>query len=208
VSEIPVKKISWPISVIGGNFTNQYLKPKQKEFRALIDFKRNKYLAERKIQIKILKKLNIPFTILSKKYKHSEICKIYSEHSIYFLAHRESFGLPIVELQNCGCYIFTPYKRWAPSHYINKGIYSRGEGNLNSNFIIYNNDPLLLEKKIKEIKFSYSAKKVVNQFIKKNNNFHKGNKNALRTFIKKLKSNKINYSSHQNYKKLDNHILE
>ena len=208
ISEIPVKKISWPVSVVGSNFTNKYLQPRQKKFKALIDFKRKKYLYERDIQIKILKKLKIPFTILSKKYNHSEICKIYSDHSIYFLAHRESFGLPIVELQNCGCYIFTQYRRWAPSHYINKSIYSRGEGNLNNNFIIYNNKPLLLEKKIKEIRSNYSAKKVVKEFIKKNNNLYKGNLNNMRMFIKKLKSNKINYNSHQNYKNLEKHILQ
>ena len=207
ISEIPMKKIRWPMSVIGGDFRNQNLLPRQKIFKALVDFKRNNCTIERDIQIKVLKKLNIPYTILSKRYKHSEICKIYSEHSIYFLAHRESFGLPIVELQNCGCYIFTPYKRWAPSHYINKNIYSRGEGNLNSNFIIYNNDPLLLEKKIKEIRSNYSAKKVVKEFIKKNNNFYKGNLNNLRKFIKKLKTNKINYTSHQNYKNLEEHIV-
>jgi glycosyltransferase involved in cell wall biosynthesis len=193
--------------IIGSKLTNKYLQPRQKEFKALIDFKRKNYLPERKIQIQILKKLNIPFTILSKRYKYSEICKIYSEHSIYFLAHRESFGLPIVELQNCGCYIFTPHKRWAPSHYINKSIYSRGEGNLNNNFIVYNNDPDQLEKKIVEIKSNYLAKKVVKEFIKKNSNLYKGNLNNLSIFIKKLKSKKINYTSHQNYKKLEKHLL-
>jgi hypothetical protein len=207
ISEIPAKKNIWPVSIIGSNLTNKYLQPRQKEFKALIDFKRKNYLPERKIQIQILKKLNIPFTILSKRYKYSEICKIYSEHSIYFLAHRESFGLPIVELQNCGCYIFTPHKRWAPSHYINKSIYSRGEGNLNNNFIVYNNDPDQLEKKIVEIKSNYLAKKVVKEFIKKNSNLYKGNLNNLSIFIKKLKSKKINYTSHQNYKKLEKHLL-
>jgi hypothetical protein len=208
ISEIPVKKIFWPVSVIGANFTNKYLKPRQIKFRALIDFKRKNFLAERKMQIEILKKLNIPYTILSKKYEHSKIYKIYSKHSIYFLAHRESFGLPIVELQNCGCYIFTPYKKWAPSHYINKSIYSRGEGNLSKNFIIYNNDPLLLEKKIKKIKSNYLAKKVIYEFKKKNGNLYKGNLKILDSVIKKIKTGKINYNSHLKYKELHKHILE
>jgi hypothetical protein len=208
ISENPVKKIFWPVSIIGGNFTNKYLQAKQKKFIALIDFKRKNYLAERKMQIEILKKLNIPYTILSKKYEHSKIYKIYSKHSIYFLAHRESFGLPIVELQNCGCYIFTPYKKWAPSHYINKSIYSRGEGNLSKNFIIYNNDPLLLEKKIKKIKSNYLAKKVIYVFKKKNGNLYKGNLKILDSVIKKIKTGKINYNSHLKYKELHKHILE
>ena len=52
-----------------------------------------------------------------------------------------------------------------------------------------------------------AAKKVVKEFIKKNNNFYKGNLNNLRKFIKKLKTNKINYTSHQNYKNLEEHIV-
>jgi hypothetical protein len=189
ISEHPIKKdIDWPVSVIGGDFSDAELYPEQTEFRALIDFERDDHIAERKIQVKTLEKLNIPYTVLSGTYSHRALYTIYRKHSVYFLAHRESFGLPIVELQHCGSYIFAPYKNWAPSHYINKSPYIRGEGELSRNFVVYFNDAKILEEKLLEIRGHYSPKAVLDEFATQNPDLHKGNLANLAEVIAKIRA--------------------
>ena len=207
MSNLPIKEKShWPLTVIGGDFRNKELFPEQKDFRALIDFNKNIRLEERKIQIKTLEELKIPYTILSGTYTHSELYKIFRKHSIYFLSMPERFGIPIVELQNCGCKVFTPYKYWAAAHYINKDPYEKGDGDLNDNFVVYSNDPKILKEKILNLKKNFSSQKVIEEFSNKNSNYYSGNLLNLKEVLDKIKSNEINSMSGLNFAKLEKEI--
>ena len=207
MSNLPIKEKShWPLTVIGGDFRNEELFPEQKNFRALIDFDKNIKLEERKIQIKVLEELKIPYTILSGTHSHSELYKIFRKHSIYFLSMPENFGIPIVELQNCGCKIFTPYKYWAAAHYINKDPFENGDGDLNENFVVYSNDPLILKEKILNSKKNFSSKKVIKEFSNKNLDYYSGNLLNLKKVLDKIKSNEINFTSGSNYTELEKEI--
>jgi glycosyltransferase involved in cell wall biosynthesis len=208
ISELPIKEgVSWPVVVIGGDFRNHELYPDQDDFRALMDFERSEFNQERHVQLKVLQKLKIPYTVLSCSYSHKDIYRIYRKHSVYFLAHRESFGLPIVEVQNCGCCIFTPYKNWAPSHYINKSPYDRGEGDLNKNFVVYNNDPQRLEQELIELRRIYSSDLVIREFESKNSDLRKGNLENLADVMTMIKLGKINCRSGLNYNGLEDQII-
>ena len=206
ISEFPMQKnVNWPLTVVGGDFRSPELYPEQNDFRALIDFQRNDHLAERDIQIQTLERLNIPYTVLSGTYSHSELYAIFRKHSVYFLAHRESFGLPIVELQHCGCYIFTPYKTWAPSHYIEKTSCEAGEGKLNRNFIVYHNDPNILNQKLNSIRNNYDPNDVISEFSAKQPTFFRGDVAALESVIAKIVSGEIYRGIGKSYVGLENY---
>jgi len=208
MSNFSIKEnIHWPLTVIGGDFRDEELFPEQSEFRALIDFDKKIYSEERKLQIKVLEKLKIPYTILSGTYTHSELYRIFRKHSIYFLSWPENFGLPIVELQNCGCKVFIPYKHWAAGHYINKNPYEKGDGDLNNNFIVYFNEEQILKEQILTAKANFSSKKVIEEFTNKNLDLYSGNLLNLKKVLDKIKNNEINSTSGLNYNALEKEII-
>ena len=208
MSDLPIKEKShWPLTVIGGDFRDKELFPEQKDFRALIDFDKKTKFKERTIQIKVLEELKIPYTILSGTYTHTELYRIFRKHSIYFLSMPENFGLPIVELQNCGCKVFIPKKYWASAHYINKDPYKKGDGDLNNNFVVYDNDPKILKEKIIDLKKKFSPKKIIDEFANKNQNFYSGNLLNLKKVLDEIKNNKINSMSRLDYNDLEKEII-
>ncbi len=207
-TEYPLKKdVMFPVSCIGGDFQAENLFPEQEEFMALVDFERESHPKERALQLQALKETDTKYYILHGTYSADEIRNIYRKSAIYFLAHRESFGLPIVELQHCGCLIFTPYKRWAPAHYLFKSPYERGEGQLGTNFKVYRNDLTLLKSMIQEVKTQYNAHKVVESFKKEYPMFYTGNLAALSEVMNKIQQGVIHAQSHNDYKDLDQEII-
>jgi hypothetical protein len=210
ISEFPQNKnIEWPVTLVGGSFASKELYPDQKNvFKVLIDFERPSHSDERKLQLDVLNELKIPYTILRGEYEYSNLCSIYREHSAYFLAHRESFGLPIVELQNCGSYIFTPYKNWAPSHYINKDVSEKGEGDLSDNFIVYNNQKELLIKELLRIKSKFDASVVIERFSAKHPHLRFGDLENLKLVITMIKDGRINSLTHSEHKGIEKYIIK
>lgn len=186
-------------SNIGFNIKDNTLYPEQKEFIALLDFERPGYEIERSIQVTALKNTKTKYIELNGRYTTEEIRSIYRKSSIYFLAFRESFGLPILELQHCGSYIFTPYKEWAPAHFLNKNIYLSGYGDLGENFFVYENDLSKLEKLIVKIKKEYNAQKVIDNFKRDYPFYYQYNKQEFQDFTNKLSNKIINEKSHYQY---------
>jgi hypothetical protein len=105
--------------------------------------------------------------------------------SIYFVAHSESFGLPICELQACGSYIFTPYARWCRSHYIKADVTMGGgnDGTLSPNFVSYDNDKDKLVRAIQHTKHIYDPRKVVDTFLKFHPQLFYGDPSELQKFV-------------------------
>jgi len=116
------------------------------------------------------------------------------------LAHRESFGLPISEVQACESCIFTPYTRWAPGHFIKDDPYQVGEGRLSDNFVVYNNDLDKLKTAILEKKANFDPNKVKEIFLQNQPQFFHGNKEELKNFVNKLEDGEITGQSHLAYK--------
>jgi len=209
------EEVAWPVAVVGGDFTNKDLYPDQKNtFKVLVDFERSDHLSERALQLDVLNELKIPYTVLTGQYSHEEIYSIYREHSAYFLAHNESFGLPIVELQICGSYILTPYSIWATSHYINKAVSDPGEGGLSSNFVVYNNDRVTLKTELIRLrnefyssKESYSSK-VIETFSREHAHLRFGDSGKLKEVIEHIRVGKLNGETHLKHKGLEKFILK
>jgi hypothetical protein len=188
VSELPMPREFQAYSLIGMNLISENLHPDQVpgDFLALVDFPRKGYEKERELQLQALKETGTRYLMLNEPLTISEIRALYRKTSLFFLSFRESFGLPIVELQLCGAKIATPYKNWAPSHYINKGIFSRGEGDLNRNFIVYENDLGLLKEKIQALKRNHNPQAVIDEFKTTTPHLYQGD-------LKELIATKLRY---------------
>jgi hypothetical protein len=166
VSDFPLPPGPQPCSRIGVHFDDGTLYPEPKEdFIALIDFEQPFHLRERAIQIMACEETDTPYLVLSGRYSIENIRRIYRQSSIFFVAYRESFGLPICEVQACGSYVFTPYNDWCPSHWLKEDLSQPGPGVLPENFVVYENDKNRLKEAIRRIKASYRANAVVERFL-------------------------------------------
>jgi len=208
-TNFPLPKGFQPLTEIGCNLNDGSLYPEQKgKFTALVDFERPNHMQERAIQIMALEKTKTPYKVLNGRYPITEIRKIYRQSAIYFLAHLEAFGLPIVELQASGSLVFSPYSKWAWAHYHKPDLTVSGEGPLSPNFVVYNNDLDTLCDKIEEAKVHFNPNKVLENFIEYDSRFWEGDMEALRTFIGKVKSGAIHSRLHQELAPLNDLIVE
>jgi len=207
ISEFPLSnEVNFPVEVVGLDLRSDNLYPEQKEFKALIDFEDKVYHNERSLQVKSLEDLDIPYTALTGFYTQEEIRALYRTHSLYFLSQRESFGLPIVEVQLCGGLIFTPWKKWAPSHYI-KDPYKPGEGMLGDNFYVYDNDINKLKDLIIKARKSFSAETNICNFKSQYPHLYAGDLKTLKRCMQKISSGEICASSHHSYEGLEKYII-
>jgi hypothetical protein len=190
-SETPLNPGSHPYSHIGIHLDDGSLYPEQREFRALVDFARNDHAQERTVQITALRKAEVPFETLHGRYSIPQIREIYRASSAYFVAHRESFGLPICEIQACGGMVLTPYSEWAPSHWQKEDLSVPGPGRFSENFAVYENDAGRLAELLREIKGSYNSRAVRERFLDEQPEFYYGNPTAVAAFVENLASKGI-----------------
>ena len=208
VSENPMPGGENPVCVVGLNLEDPSLRVDPgRDFLALLDFERSAHMKERAIMIRALEDTDTKYVVLNRHYKMDEIRSIYRTVSVYFLAHRESFGLPISELQACGAYVFAPFSNWAPSYWMKDDLYAEGEGRLSSNFVIYENDPDLLKQKLREIKSSHDPFKVAADFVRQYPQFYYGDLGQVKEFLQKIEAGIITGRSHREYEPLNEKII-
>lgn len=164
---------------------------------ALIDFERPDHLNERAVQVQACIEAGIPYKVLHGRYPIADIRKIYRSCKLYFVACRESFGLPICELQACGALVLTPYAHWCPAHYLESPI--RETERLPTNFIVYNNDSQLLVSELMHLKKKFNAQKVLANFKREQPHFYYGNLDELEQFVSFVKDGTVNPNSHKLY---------
>lgn len=199
------KEIPEIYSLIGMDVRKSNLYPeKNNEFTVLLDFPRADKKNEREQLKMLLEKNSIHYIELSGRYTTEQIRSIYRKCNAYFPSTRESFGLPIAELQLCGCAICVPSASWLPAHYIDKDKMVIGNGHLGSNFYVFNSESDLLNifSKLKNI----NRYDLINNFIQEYPLYYSIDRKSLNEFINKLKSGEINYTSHLGYKKYNQYI--
>lgn len=196
MSEDPVPPGAEAFSAIGINFEDPTLFVEQgKPFEALIDFEQAGQLPERAVQVLACVEADIPFKVLHGRYTISDIRKIYCRSSVYFVAFRESFGMPICELQACGALVLTPYVDWCPSHYLEKP--GSGAGQLPENFIVYNNDKRQLVNELKRLKRTHDPTRTLEKFKSEQPHFYYGNIEELARFVELVRNGEITSKSHK-----------
>ena len=203
VSETPLPAGPNPCSLIGLDLDDGTLYPEEKgEFTVLLDFECTEYMAERAIQIQACEESGTKYVVLHGRYPIHQIRAIYRKASVLLLAMRESFGLPICELQACGSYIFTPYADWCPSHSLKSDLSRPGLGDLSPNFIVYGNDKNRLIDELRRIKAAYEPGAVVANFRKYHPQLFWGDEVALADFVAKVRAGQVTSQSHRHYPSL------
>jgi hypothetical protein len=202
MSEWEVASCAKAFSRIGINLVDPSLVVEPKaELVALIDFESPDYLYERAIQVQACKEAGIPFKVLHGHYRFDAIRAIYRSASFYFVAHRESFGLPILEVQACGALVLTPYRDWCPSHYLARPE-KQDSGPLPSNFIVYNNDRQQLVNELHRLKRAFDPRAVLESLQREQPHFCYGDTEELARFVDLVRTGKINPHSHKEYPNL------
>ncbi|WP_173474954.1 hypothetical protein [Fibrobacter succinogenes] len=190
---------------IGMDVNSKDLYPEQDDFIVLLDFPRPGHEIKRSEEKKTLEELGVKFIELHGRYTTKQIRAIYRKASVYLVSCRESFGLPIVELQLCGAKIFTPYLEWVPAHYLNKSINKKSAGLLGENFVVYENKDGL-KKALQKAKIEFNASKNVEKFKEDYPFYNQISNKMLETFVLKLKEGAITSQSHEEYKKYNGFI--
>ena len=183
---------------IGMDINCESLYPEQREFCVLLDFPQPGHEIRRCREKQMLDEIGVKYIELNGRYTTDEIRSIYRKVSIYVVSCRESFGLPIVELQLCGAKVMVPYKEWVPAHYLEKSIYETGDGYLGKNFIVYENDEefkKLLLKEREEINYSLNVEK----FRKEYPLYDHIDRVELGNFIHNLKNGVVTYNTHSSF---------
>ena len=174
-----------PCNAIGINVEEPELFPASKKgFMALLDFERRGFEPFREMQVQALREMGIEYIELKGEYTFSEIRAIYRKTSIYFLAHLESFGLPICETQLCGNYVFTPDRRWPQAHRNADAFARDGSITLSENFVVYG-DLQDLKRKIALARQSHDPDAIHDRFLATQAEFYSGNLDQLRQFVKR-----------------------
>jgi hypothetical protein len=198
-SEIPMPTGEHPYSHIGIDIADGTLYPDQGgELRVLVDFEqtRKNYLAYRDVQLRAVAKSGLPFRVLEGEFSCDEIRAIYRTTGILMLAHRESFGLPICELQACGSLIFTPRPEWAGAHWIKPDVRKAGPGRHSRNFVVYRNDVEALVDRLHEARDSFDPARVLMTFEDEQPHLLHGNLNALANFLTMVEDGTIHSRLH------------
>jgi hypothetical protein len=199
VSEVAMPSGPHPCSHIGMDIDDGTLFPDQDEaLHVLVDFEqtRKDYSSYREIQLAALERSGTSFEVLEGRFTRSEIRKKYRKAGALMLAHRESFGLPIVELQACGGLIFTPKAEWAGAHWIKDDLSVAGHGEHTSNFIVYENTVDDLVAELEEAKRSFDPAQRRKTFRREHPHFFHGDREVLGDFLDRVKSGKIHSKLH------------
>lgn len=194
------KEIPEIYTCIGMDVNSEDLYPEQDDFIVLLDFPRPGHEKKRSEEKKILEELDINYVELHGRYTTKQIREIYRKSSVYLVSCRESFGLPIVELQLCGAKIFTPYLEWVPAHYLSKSINEKNTGLLGENFVVYG-DNEGLKRALHKAKAKFNALRNVEIFKENNPLYNQISKKKLESFVLKLKNGTITSQLHNDLKK-------
>lgn len=190
---------------IGMNVNDNNLFPEQTEFIVLLDFPRPGHEEQRNREKRLLMEIGVKYIELNGRYTTDEIRTIYRRTSIYLVSTRESFGLPIVELQLCGAKVMAPYEEWVPAHYLDKSPYTSGKGKLGSNFIIYNNDKDFISLVLREKEYINYKQNLIN-FREEYPYYNQINREELKLFVGKLSNKEITANTHREFVKYNQFI--
>ncbi len=185
-SEIPLPPGHQPYSPIGIDIEDGTLYPDQGgELRVLVDFeqRRKNDRDYRNLQLAAIEMSGIPFRVLEGQFGRDEIRAIYRKTGIFMMAHRESFGLPICELQACGSLIFTPRPEWAGAHWIKPDVRLAGPGFHSGNFVVYENTVEALVTELHAARALFNPAGVVKTFARSHPQLLGGNAHALADFL-------------------------
>ncbi len=201
-SELPMPAGPQPFSHVGVNIDDGSLFPGQGgEFKVLLDFEqtRKNYLSYREVQLDALKRAGVAYEVLEGRFTRSEIRAKYRSAGALMLAHRESFGLPICEVQACGGQIFTPRAEWAGAHWIKDSPTDEGPGEHSSNFVVYENNVDSLVGELVAARDTFDPQKRLATFREEQPHLLHGDADELSDFLDRLETGRIHSRLHREH---------
>ncbi len=202
VSEIPMPSGPQPYSAIGIDIDDGTLYPDQGgNFHVLVDFEqtRKNYLSFREVQLEAVKRAGVSYEILEGRFSRHEIREKYRKSAVLLLAHRESFGLPIIEMQACGGQIFTPRPEWAGAHWIKNDLTVPGPGTHSSNFVVYENTVDALVGELIAARDTFDPRKRLATFREEQPQLLHGDTVELSRFLDRLACGEIHSGLHREH---------
>ncbi len=196
---IPLAPRQHPMSIIGIDLNDDRLYPDQRgEFQVLVDFPqtRGKYPQFREVQLEAIRIAGVKHEQLEGSYTRDEMLAVYRRSSALLLAHSESFGLPICEAQACGCLIFTADPHWPTAHWLGRNYTAKRSPSFSSNFIVYENDPLVLAERLKEAAAAFDPDRVRATFLEHQPELYYGDRAELAKFLEKVRSGEVHSRLH------------
>jgi hypothetical protein len=150
-----------------------------KEELAIVDFLNPEYSYYRDEQINFLNNHGIPFIILDREYKWSELHEIYLKAKYFFIHGYESFGLPISECLFNGTIVFTPDSRFPTAWVV--------ENELMNNFQVYDSiDDLKKKFFLVRSRFGYYSDRSIGISTRFFRDYYYGNQNEMKKFMNYL----------------------
>lgn len=172
---------------IGLSYVPLYnMNQEKNEFIALLDFPREGYERERKIQQQCLNELKIKTISLSCEYSFKKIELIYQKVNIVFVASPEAFGVPIVQLQHYGCMIAAPNRAWTKRHALLPSgsiFYDIMDPPYSKNFIFYKSKEEL-KQKLSDLMVSSCRSEVRERLLRMQPHFVQGRLDQVWSAIK------------------------
>lgn len=199
---IPLPPGPNPYTLIGLDIDDGSLFPEQEgKFQALLDFEQTRlgYPKHREIQLEALRLSGVDYVKLEGTYSLEEIRRIYRKSGILLLAHAESFGLPICEVQACGCSVFMADVHWVAAHWLGTDYHRKREPRLTENFVIYENDPHKLADRITLAAKSFDPAAVRATFLREQGILYHGDRAALAGFLAKVETGEIHSRLHEQH---------
>jgi hypothetical protein len=147
---------------------------------ALLDFERDGYEGDRKLQIEAIRLSGMTSCQLHGEYSFSAITSVYREASVYFVAFFEAFGVPIVELQYFGAYVAAPSKQWVMRHALlpSGSVFDNNSARFSNNFIFYEDVEDLMEK-LQDIRKNHNPNDVRSTLLREQPEFCHGDLHQL-----------------------------
>jgi hypothetical protein len=167
------------------------------EFSALIDFEQPAHLRERAVQVAACVEAGVPFRVLHGRYRTEEIRAEYRACGVYFLAHLESFGLPIAEVQACGASVLTPDPSWCRPHHLTRG--PRTLDRLPDNIRCYDHDQSTLVRMLRQLRETHDPHRIRQRFLEQQPAFFLGDPKVLGAVVSRIASGDIHARSHLRY---------
>lgn len=169
-----------PIFEIGLELLEKPTLQRDKPLLAMIDFEREGYEDDRRLQLDALAKIGLEHFSLEGEYTFSEIVAEYERSAVAFLAFPEAFGVPIAQLQNQGSLIASPHRNWAKRHaLLPAGSVFVDDAPFTENFIFYS-DRRDLEEQLKARTRELDPQAVARRFRERQPHLAQGNVAELR----------------------------
>ena len=153
------------------------------------------------MQVTACLEAGIPFRVLHGRYRMEDIRAEYRACGVYFLAHQESFGLPILEAQACGARVLTPTAEWCRSHHLTSGLRTRER--LPDNILAYGRDKDQLVRLLRDLRASHDPARNRQRFIDQQPAFFQGDVPCLRQVLEEVAAGTLHSRSHLAYPNLD-----